>query len=169
MKDTPIKNVINEYNGRVRSTIKGFFKNSIDDDEVDDIEQTVYIKTWKNFHKVENSTSLLGWIKTVTINTCKDFTKSKKAFACSDEEMFNQIKDNKPIPLQKALLNERHQTIINAINLLPPKFKEVVILHDIEELTHDAIAKKLNCPAGTIKSRLFKARRLLKEELKEFL
>ena len=47
--------------------------------------------------------------------------------------------------------------------------KEVIILFDIEELPQDKIAQKLNCPIGTIKSRLFKARKLLYEDLKVLL
>lgn len=169
MKKPPIKTVINEYNRRVRSTIKGFFKDSIDEDEIDDIEQTVYIKTWKNLDKVESNSPLSGWIKTITINTCKDFTKSKKTVSCADDDLFAQIKDHRPLPSQQILISERHQRILNVIHSLPPKFKEVVILHDIEELTHEAIAEKIGCPTGTVKSRLFKARKLLREDLKEFL
>lgn len=169
MKVTPIKNVINNYNQKIRVTIKDFFKNSINDDEVDDIQQHVYIKTWKNLDKLETNSSVTGWIKTITINTCKDFIKSKKHISCSDDELFQQVQDKKPFPSQKVLISERHQKIIKSIKSLPQKFEEVVMFHYIEELTVEEIALQLNCPTGTVKSRLFKARQLLKQELSEFL
>lgn len=169
MKVTPIKNVINNYNQKIRVTIKDFFKNSINDDEVDDIQQHVYIKTWKNLSKLEKNSSITGWIKTITINTCKDFTKSKKPLYSSDDQLFQQVQDKKPFPCQKVLISERHQKIIRAIKCLPKKFEEVVMFHYIEELTVEEIALKLNCPTGTVKSRLFKARQLLKQELSDFL
>lgn len=167
MKNSPLKEVINCYNHKIRITIKNFFKNSINDDEVDDIQQNVYIKTWKNLDKIEQNSSMVGWIKTITINACKDFTKSKKNVVSIDDEFFQQIQDKKPFPSQKLLQNERHQRIIKSIKSLPPKFEEVIMMHHIEELTLEKIAIKLNCPIGTVKSRLFKARKLLKTELSE--
>ena len=77
-----------------------------------------------------------------------------------------KIKDNKE-QVEKQTDNIFRQKLIKkAIDKLPSKLKEVVVLYDIEELPQDKIAQKLACPVGTVKSRLFKARKLLYEELK---
>lgn len=169
MKNDKLNNVIDSYNQRIRSTIKVFFKGSVCDDEIDDIQQAVNIKTWKNIDKVNDSLNLSGWIKTITINSCKDYTKSKKKIVYLEEEKINEIRDTKLEPQYKAEITERHTQILNAISSLPPKFKEVIILHEIEEMTHEEIAEKINCPVGTVKSRLFKAKQLLRISLKNLL
>ena len=59
--------------------------------------------------------------------------------------------------------------ITNAINNLSPKLKEVIILYDIEELEQNIIAQKLKCPIGTVKSRLFNARKQLQADLEKLI
>ncbi|MCK7483752.1 MAG: sigma-70 family RNA polymerase sigma factor [Candidatus Moduliflexus flocculans] len=83
--------------------------------------------------------------------------------------MIFEIPDKKQTPEVNAVLSERHKLILNAINKLNPKLKEVVILYDIEDLTYEQISEKIKCPIGTVKSRLFNARKILKSELKELL
>mgnify|MGYP003347914111 CR=1 FL=1 len=112
----------------------------------------------------------MAYIKTVVINTCKDFFRSKNYKLSnlnnSDDDELLKIKDNKEQTETRTENIFRQRQIKKAVDKLPPKLKEVIILYDIEEMQQDAIAKKLNCPVGTVKSRLFKARKLLYEELK---
>ncbi|NLF83015.1 MAG: sigma-70 family RNA polymerase sigma factor, partial [Candidatus Gastranaerophilales bacterium] len=56
-----------------------------------------------------------------------------------------------------------------AIENLKPKFKEVIILYDMKEMSYEEISAKLNCPVGTVKSRLFNARKQLQTELADLL
>ena len=136
-----------------------------------DLEQEVYIKVWKNLNKYRDQGNLWGWIKTITVNTCKDHLKSKQ-FSTEmktdyDEETFLNIKDTKFTPENTLLSNERKRLIIEAIETLKPKFKEVVIFYDIKEMSYEEIAGKIKCPTGTVKSRLFNARKQLQKELEE--
>ncbi|OGI02447.1 MAG: hypothetical protein A2Y25_01300 [Candidatus Melainabacteria bacterium GWF2_37_15] len=138
---------------------------------VQDIEQEVYIKVWKNLNKYKEQGNLWGWIKTITVNTCKDHLKSKQ-FSTEmkttfDEETFLNIKDIKPTSESTLLLNERKKLILEAIETLKPKFKEVIIFYDIKEMSYEEIAGKIKCPTGTVKSRLFNARKQLQKELEE--
>ena len=59
--------------------------------------------------------------------------------------------------------------IINAINGLKPKYKEVIMLYEIENMLYEDIAKKLKCPVGTVKSRLYNAKKELCEMLKDLI
>lgn len=166
MENKNIKTIVKNYGKNIRSVINSFsiIKNT------QDVEQEVYIKVWKNFHKNENKDNLWGWLKMITINACKDHIKSKsftqsQITSQEDEIVFVNIKDSSPTPDNIALLNERQKFLINAIENLGDKFKEVVLLHDVEGFTHDEISKRLGCPVGTVKSRLFKARKQLYEQL----
>ena len=157
-----IEKFIKKNKGAIRGTIEQF----VDKETAKDIEQDVYLKLWKT----STYTKSMAFVKTVVINTCKDFFRSKNYKLSnlnnSDDDELLKIKDNKE-QIEKQTDNIFRQKLIKkAVEKLPPKLKEVVILYDIEEMPQEQIAKKLNCPIGTIKSRLFKARKLLYEDLK---
>ena len=64
---------------------------------------------------------------------------------------------------------QRQKIILNAIETLPPKQKEVIVLFDMYGLSYEQIAQKINCPQGTVKSRIYNARKQLAEDLKDLL
>jgi RNA polymerase sigma-70 factor (ECF subfamily) len=72
-------------------------------------------------------------------------------------------------PHQRTERIFRQKMIVNAINNLPAKLKEVIILYDIEEMNQNKIAQKLKCPVGTVKSRLFNARKQLQTDLNKLI
>ena len=115
----------------------------------------------------------MAYVKTVVINACKDFFRSKQSKISNlnnqDDDALLQIKDNSNSPDKRLEELFRQKTIKNAIDNLPAKYKEVVVLYEIEEWDQNKIAQKLNCPVGTVKSRLFKAKKLLYEELKHLI
>ena len=139
----------------------------------EDIEQEVYIKIWKNKEKYKEKGSFKSWVNTIAKNTSKDYLKSavvKNAQnSTSDELALNNIKDKKNNPEDSLILSERQKIIIEAIDSLKPKFKEVIMLCEIEGYTYENAAKKLNCPLGTIKSRIYNAKKDLAEQLKDLL
>ena len=157
---------IEKFIKKNKNAIRGTIEQFVDKETAKDIEQDVYLKLWKT----STYTKSMAFVKTVVINTCKDFFRSKNYKLSNlnnaDDDELLKIKDNKE-QVEKQTDNVFRQKLIKkAIDKLPPKLKEVVILYDIEEMPQEQIANKLSCPVGTIKSRLFKARKLLYEELK---
>ena len=139
----------------------------------EDLEQEVYLKIWKNSDKYQEKGSIKSWISTIARNTSLDYLKSsyQKVFRTSTSEDFvmDSIKDNKISPEAKIISLERQKKIIAAINKLKPKFKEVIMICEINGYTYEECAKKLNCPIGTVKSRIYNAKKELVEELKELM
>jgi len=160
-----IEKFIKNNKNKIRNTIEQF----VDKDTAQDIEQDVYVKLWKT----NTYTNNMAFIKTVVINTCKDFFRSKNHKLSSlnntDDDELLKIKDTRELTEQKTDNIFRQRQVKKAIDKLPPKLKEVIILYDIEDMQQDEIAKKINCPVGTVKSRLFKARKLLYEDLKDYI
>ena len=156
-----IDNFIKDNQTKIRQIIGNF----TDSESAKDIEQDVYVKIWKN--SAQNKP--FAYIKTVVVNTCKDFLKSKQyrqaQITSGDDEKLLTVKGNTETPQQRTERIFRQKMIYDAIESLPPKMKDVIILYDIEEYDLNIIAKKLKCPVGTVKSRLFNARKQLQIKL----
>lgn len=87
----------------------------------------------------------------------------------SDEEIINSLKDKKESPELKLISNDRQKRILDAVNSLKPKFKQTVMLCEIYGYSYEDAAYKLKCPVGTIKSRLYNAKKELAVLLKDLL
>ena len=141
--------------------------------ENEDLEQEVYIKLWKNSDKYKEQGSMKSWIGTIAKNTSKDYLKSamvrNEQNSTSDEFVITSIKDKKTTPEDRVLASERQKKIIKAIDSLKPKLRETIMLCEIYGYTYEEAAEKLNCPIGTIKSRIYNAKKELAEKLEDLL
>lgn len=139
----------------------------------DDIEQEVYLKIWKNSDKYNESGSLKSWVSMIAKNTSLDYLKSAytRMFKNSDGDDYTleSIKDNKYSPEDKIVNLERQKQIIKAIDSLKPKFKEVIMMVEIDGYSYEECAQKLRCPLGTVKSRIFNAKKELSIQLKDLI
>ncbi len=142
-------------------------------EENEDLEQEVYVKIWKNADKYKEKGSIKSWISTITKNTSLDYLKSSyhKISQTSDTEDYTLtcIKDKKITPDENILKLERQKRVSDAVNKLKPKFKEVIIMCEINGYTYEECAQKLNCPIGTIKSRIYNAKKELAKKLQDLL
>ncbi len=162
------KDIINNNKQNVRNIIRLITKETNED-----LEQEVFVRAWKNQDKYEERGHFKTWINTIAKNISKDYLKSadKKVQQTStaEEEVINSIKDNKVTPEEALMSKIRQKRIIQAIEGLKPKFKEVIMLSDIEGYTYEEIAKMLNVPIGTIKSRIYNAKKELALRLEDLL
>lgn len=131
----------------------------------EDLEQEVYLRVLKNADRYVEKGTFKSWVTTIAKNISKDYLKSAaykaRENSVTEEDEFVQIADKKVSPEIRVIKNERQETIINAVNSLKPKFKEVVLMCEIYGYSYEDCAKKLNCPLGTVKSRLFNAKKEL--------
>ncbi|MBO5435204.1 sigma-70 family RNA polymerase sigma factor [bacterium] len=164
-----LKEIIKQNQHNVKSIIRLITK----EEENEDLEQEVYVKVWKNADKYKEQGSFSSWIKTIAKNVSRDYLKSsyrkKQDITSSEDETIVLIRDKKSTPENKALRTERQEIILKAINELKPKFKEVIILCEIEGFSYEECANKLKCPLGTVKSRLYNAKKELAEKLKDLM
>ncbi len=139
----------------------------------EDLEQEVYIKAWKNKERYEERGSFKSWINTIAKNVSKDYLKSayfkSEQNSTSEDIVLTSIKDKKMSPEDKVTSIERKRRIICAIDELKPKLKEAIMLCDIEGFTYEEAAKKCGCPVGTIKSRIFNAKKELAVKLEDLI
>lgn len=162
------KELIKNNQSNVRSIIRLITKETNED-----LEQEVYVKVWKNVDKYTEKGAFKSWINTIAKNVSKDYLKSvqkrNQDSLTTDDESLLSVKDKKLTPELKVIKNERQQKILKAVNALKPKFKEIVLLCEIYGYSYEEAAYKLKCPIGTVKSRLYNAKKELSIMLKDLL
>lgn len=160
------KEIVENNKNNVRNIIRLITKETNED-----LEQEVFVKVWKNSDKYNEQGSFKSWINTIAKNVSKDYLKSAqyKNRNNEDDEILTTIKDKKQTPELTLISNDRQKRITSAINSLKPKFKEVVMYCEIYGYSYEETAVKLNCPLGTVKSRLYNAKKELAEKLQDLL
>ena len=130
--------------------------------ENEDIEQEVYIRTWKNLDKYKENGKFKSWINTITANLCRDYMKSSYF-------RHSQIRDEKENIESAFIQKQRQKRIMDAVDALKPKFREVIVMYEMQDMSYEEISEKLKVPVGTIRSRLFNARKELSVTLQDLI
>ena len=163
-----LKEIIKNHGATVRSIIR-----RITNEQNDDLEQEVYTKVWKNSDKYKEKGTFNAWIRTISANLAKDYLKSSQKKisdnSTSDEIVLTLVQDNTASPEAILLKRERQKIVSKAINNLKPRFREVIMLFEIENLSYEEISQRLKCPIGTVKSRLYNAKKELAESLQDLM
>ena len=158
-----MKKIIEENQGLIKAIIK-----KMTGSYNEDLEQDVYIKTWKSLPKYQENGKLKSWIATIAASVCRDYFKSSGYKQLKNEVTDDILQVKAVAASQEKVIDvkQRQKIILQAVDSLPEKMRKVIILYEFEELTIEQVAKKLGEPEGTVKSRLHNARRILAEKLK---
>ncbi|MCL5019352.1 MAG: sigma-70 family RNA polymerase sigma factor [Patescibacteria group bacterium] len=142
-----------------------------DMEDSEDIVQETFLRVFRKKKAYKNIAKFSTWIYTITGNLAKTELrrrKRKKLFSISGigyEEKDFEIPDIKHGPDEEAESVVKDEIIQKAIDSLSSKFKEVIILRDIQELSYEEISKIAKIPLGTVKSRVNRGRLKLQEKL----
>ena len=159
-----MKQIILENRSRVRAIIK-----KLTGSYNEDIEQEVYIKTWRSLPNYHEEGKFRQWISQLAANVCRDYFRSRQykqgaAEEGSEDTLENTATEENPEKILDA--KTRQKIILKAVDNLPDKYRKIVVWFEFEDLSYEQIAKKTSLPVGTVKSRLFAARKILAEQLK---
>ncbi len=144
-----------------------------DPDDAKDLLQETFLKAYRFWDKYEKGTNIRAWLfrimKNSYINRYRKETREPDKVDYDDvENFYDSIRgDSKETSdLQQRMFgNLLGDEVTTALQELPDDFRTVVILCDIEELTYEEIAEFLNCPIGTVRSRLHRGRKMLQARL----
>lgn len=163
--------LIDNYQSKVINISYGMLSNQ---EDAYDVSQEVFIKIYKSIDKFQGNSSLSTWIYRITMNMCKDFLRKRgRAVVYSlndvigDTDKERDIKDDSLTPEEVTEQNEVQQAVRDAINALKEEYKQVISLYDLEGLSYEEVAYSLDCPIGTVKSRLNRARAALRKKLSD--
>lgn len=161
-----------KYKNLIYSLVKKMIKN---DSDVEDLVQETFIKAYKALDKFKFNYSFSAWIYRIASNNTIDFLRKRrfdtfsidKPIGNAEDENYFEIEDNSYSPDSDLISEQKTDIIKAAIDTLPENYREIIILRHEEELDYKAIAEQLDLPLGTVKAHLFRARKLLYEELKD--
>ncbi len=148
-----------------------------DFEEAQDMAQEAFVKAFRSLESFRGDAKFSTWLYRIAINLAKSKLRWKKLRSWvsfskySDEEGEFEIDpvDEAPLSREQAISKEMLEAIDEGLKKLDAEFREVIVLRDMQELSYEEIAKVLSLNVGTVKSRLSRARKSLRELLKEHL
>jgi len=165
-----------EFLPHIDSMYNFAYRLTFDEDESKDLVQETYLKAFRFLNSFQQGTNAKAWLFRILKNSfINDFRKKSKQPAKVDyqevETYYNS--DNVDVSITTDLRVDAVQDMIgdeisNALNSLAVDFRTVIILCDLEGFTYEEMAKILDIPIGTVRSRLHRARNLLKEKLQVY-
>lgn len=141
-------------------------------EDASDIAQEVCIKIFKSIGKFKEDSSFSTWVYRITSNVCVDQLRKRKnnviplAVSGEDGEYELPVADRDRLPDEIVESKETSALVRGCIQELPPEHKVIIVLRDIYGYRYEEIAKILNLSMGTVKSRLNRARGMLKDKIK---
>lgn len=163
-----------KYQHKIAGLVSRFIS---DADEVQDVTQEAFIKAYKALGKFRGDSQFYTWLYRIAINTSKNYLVSRNRrppgvdIDVSDAVHFEgqtALKDNAS-PERNMMSVQLQQVVNDSIKQLPEDLRSALTLREYDGLSYEEIADVMNCPVGTVRSRIFRAREAVDKEIKPLL
>jgi RNA polymerase sigma factor (sigma-70 family) len=144
-------------------------------EEVEDLTQEAFIKAFTSLASFNEEYSFSTWLYKIATNNAIDHVRKKKlqTFSInkpieSEESDYSfELPDTDPEPDQELISAQRKKLLNDAMDSLPAKYRQVILMRHVDEKEYQEIAKTLKLPLGTVKAHIFRARELLYKQLRD--
>lgn len=149
-----------------------------DQAEVEDVAQEAFIKAYRALPSFRGESAFYTWLYRIGINTAKNFLVSQgrraptsTGFDAEEAETFEDADALRDLntPESAMLTKEIGRTVNEAVGSLPEELRTALTLRELEGLSYEEIAQVMNCPIGTVRSRIFRARETVADKLRPLL
>ena len=163
--------LIIKYQHRIVSLISRYVS---DPSEALDVAQEAFIKAYRAMGNFRGDSAFYTWLYRIAINTAKNWLVARKrrppasdidAADAEQYDMDSRLKD-RSTPENELLREEIEKTVYDTIADLPEDLRTAIILREMEGMSYEEIATTMECPIGTVRSRIFRAREAIDEKLK---
>lgn len=146
--------------------------------EVEDVAQEAFIKAYRALPTFRGDSAFYTWLYRIAVNTAKNYLVSQgrraptsTEFDSEDAETFEEGEQLRDVDTPDRLLLSKQigETVNAAMESLPDELKTAIVLREIEGLSYEEIAQIMDCPIGTVRSRIFRAREAIAEKLRPLL
>lgn len=153
------------------------FRYTGNESDAEDLTQDAFVRAWGSYHRYDRRRSFEVWLLRILSNLAIDRWRRKSAIRTfsldqvqtangAEVELASIVADRCAGPEQLCMTRATGDQISEALNLLPATYRQAIILTDIEEWSYEEVAQKMNCPVGTVRSRLHRGRQLLRRYLR---
>ncbi len=171
---------VEKYHARIFQLVYRYLGNY---DEADDVAQETFIRAYRAWDDFRGDAQVYTWLYRIALNLChnqkKKLTRRHQAEGPSldmpldataeDEGQTREVPDNSAVPWNTLERKELNQQLFDAVQGLPENYRVVIVLRDIEGLSYEEIAQVTSSSLEAIKSRLFRARNLLRTRLTSYI
>ena len=163
-----------KYQQRIMKVLSRYVR---DHSEVQDLAQEAFIKAYRALPNFRGDSAFYTWLYRIAINTAKNFVVAQGRRPPNDDieateaEQYDgesALKDYAS-PEREALRDEIKETVFKAIDELPEDLKTAITLRELEGMSYEEIADAMDCPIGTVRSRIFRAREAIDVQLRPLL
>jgi len=167
--------LVQRYRTRIMNLVCRFIN---DRDRAEEISQEVFLRVFRNRERYRKSGKFSTWIFTIAVNLTKNEIRSRVrhrgtfSLDAMEEESGGQgvtFPDLKPLPDDDLNAHEIGHKVAEALRKIPARYREAVVLRDVEGLSYEEVGQILRIPGGTVRSRINRARLMLKDRLKPHL
>jgi RNA polymerase sigma-70 factor (ECF subfamily) len=155
--------------GRYETRIVRLVRGMVPESDVEDVTQEAFLKAYRKLGNFDGRSSFYTWLYRVTANTAMDWRKRERhrrhAPLPEGPEGDDAVPSAEAGPERSASRRELAARIDAAIEALPEKYHEILVMREVEGLSYEEIAERLDMSKGTVESRLFRARERLREKL----
>lgn len=164
--------IMKKYKQSIQSLI---YKMVYDKKEVEDLIQEAFIKAFSSLPNYNQQFAFSTWLFRIAINNTIDHLRKKKIYTFSideevetkDGEVSFEIPDSTYLADNDIISEQKQQLLNEAIASLPEKYKQIIELRHVDELSYEDISERMQIPIGTVKANLFRARELLNKYLRK--
>lgn len=132
--------------------------------DAEDAAQETFVRAYRFFGRFDPERPLAPWLKRIAVNICLNRLESEKPESALDEEA---AAAREPGPEAQAVIRQRDARVRLELARLPPRYRAVIELRHFQDLSYEDIARQLGRPVSSVKSDLFRARKLLAQTLKD--
>lgn len=143
--------------------------------EVEDVAQETFIKAYRALPQFRGDSSFYTWLYRIAINSARNWQAASKRRPLPLNEYQNEEGETFSVestltdhttPESELVSRQVASTVKTAIDQLAPELRTAIVLREIEGLSYEEIAQAMNCPIGTVRSRIFRARETIVEQLR---
>ena len=167
--------LVDKYQRKLARLLSRFIR---DPAEVEDVTQEAFIKAYRALPAFRGDSAFYTWLYRIGINTAKNYLMAMGRRAPTSTEVeaeeaegFEEGEQLRDINTPESLLlsNEIAETVTKTIEGLPEELRRAIQMREIEGKSYEEIAQEMNCPIGTVRSRIFRAREAIAEQLRPLL
>lgn len=164
-----------KYQRKLGRLLSQFIRDSA---EVEDVTQETFIKAYRALPSFRGDSAFYTWLYRIGINTAKNFLVSQGRRAPVLQEFDNEDAENFEdsslvrelnTPESELMSKQIAQTVNQTLDRLPEELRTAITLREIDGLSYEEIASIMSCPIGTVRSRIFRAREAISDELRPLL